>query len=220
MGNSKAMPRLIKLGLWCTLGVLAVTGACNWWLLAAHKRSIHSHAVFVPETDVAIVLGTAPRLSSGPNRFFEARMNTAAELWRERKARRFLVSGDHGKNNYDEVTAMRDALVARGVPAKAITLDHAGFRTLDSMERARKVFGVKKAVVVTDDWHLPRALFLARSAGLDAEGACFESIPWQVSIKTRAREWFSRVKAIADVYVLGTKPKYLGERVALSDSRA
>jgi SanA protein len=215
MANSKAMPRLMKLLLWCVTIVAVVTGACNWWLLQANAAAIHTHPALITATDVALVLGTAPRLSSGPNRFFEARMNTAAQLWRERKARHFLVSGDHGTKEYDEVTAMRDALVARGVPPNAITLDHAGFRTFDSMVRARQVFGVERMIVVTDDWHLPRALFLADAAGIETEGACFESVPWQASAKTRAREWFSRVKAVADVYVLSTKPKFLGERVEL-----
>jgi SanA protein len=115
---------------------------------------------------------------------------------------------------------MRDALVARGVPAKLITQDHAGFRTLDSLVRAREVFGIEELVVVTDDWHLPRALFLARSAGVDAIGAAFEDVPWKQSAKTRVREWFSRVKAVADVYVLRTKPKFLEERVNLKVRRS
>jgi SanA protein len=216
MANSKAMPRLTKFLLWCILLVIAVTGACNWWLLQANAGAIHGHPALVTATDVALVLGTAPRLSSGPNRFFEARMNTAAQLWRERKAFHFLVSGDHGQRSYDEVTAMRDALISRGIPADAITLDHAGFRTLDSMARARQIFGVQRMIVVSDDWHLPRAIFLARAEGIEAEGACFESVPWQVSAKTRTREWFSRVKAVVDVYVLRTKPKFLGEHVELN----
>jgi SanA protein len=215
MANSKAMPRLTKLLLWCAGAIAATTGACNWWLVQTYAAAIHGHPALVTATEVALVLGTAPRLSTGPNRFFEARMNTAAQLWRERKAQHFLVSGDHGHKEYDEVTAMRDALIARGVPASAITLDHAGFRTLDSMARARQVFGVQRMIVVSDDWHLPRALFLARAAGIEAEGACFESVPWEVSAKTRAREWFSRVKAVADIYVLRAQPKFLGAPVDL-----
>ena len=214
------MPRLTRLLLWAVVLVLGVPVGCNWWLLQANAGAIHAHPALVSATDVALVLGTAPRLSSGPNRFFEARMNTAAQLWRERKAKHFLVSGDHGQREYDEVSAMRDALIARGVPATAITLDHAGFRTLDSLARARQIFGVQRVIVVTDDWHLPRALFLARAEGIDAQGACFESVPWRVSARTRTREWFSRVKAVVDIYVLGTKPKFLGEPVALHIQRA
>jgi SanA protein len=215
MANSKAMPRIIKLLLWCVLAVAAVTAACNGWLFQASSGAIRPHSALVTDTDVALVLGTAPKLASGRNPFFEARMNTAAKLWQEKKARHFLVSGDHGQPEYDEVNAMRDALIDRGVPASAITLDHAGFRTLDSVVRARKVFGVKKMIIVSDDWHLPRAIFLARSAGIEAEGACFESVPWKLSAKTRVREWFSSVKAVADVYLLNTKPKFLGDPIEL-----
>lgn len=110
---------------------------------------------------------------------------------------------------------MRDALISRGVPAGAITLDYAGFRTLDSLVRAREIFGVNAPIVVTDDWHQPRTLFLARAAGLDAVGMCSADVPWGISRKTRIREWLSRVKAVADVHVLRTKPKFLGDRVTL-----
>ena len=219
MPNSKAIPKLTRILLWCLFGVVALTLGCNWWVIRTSDTAIYRHPTIVPERTVALVLGTAPRVASRKNLFFEGRMDTAARLWKEKKVRHFLVSGDNGQQNYDETTAMRDALVARGVPAKSITLDHAGFRTLDSLVRAKEVFGVEKLIVVTDDWHLPRALFLAKSAGVDAIGAAFEDVPWKQSTKVRVREWFSRVKAVADVYVLGTKPKFLGERVELKVSR-
>jgi SanA protein len=110
---------------------------------------------------------------------------------------------------------MKTALLSRGVPAAAMTLDYAGFRTLDSLVRAREVFGLSRVIVVSDGWHLPRALFLAASADLDATGFSSAEVPWKWSARTRIREWFSRVKAVADVWLLRTKPKFLGERVAL-----
>lgn len=213
------MPRLTKFLLWCVVGVALLTAGCNWWILFGQKPTIYGHPAFIPTGDVALVLGTSPRVSGGKNPFFEGRMDTAARLWQEKKARRFLVSGDHGQANYDETAAMEAALIARGVPANVITQDHAGFRTLDSLVRAKEVFGVNKLIVVTDDWHLPRALFLAKSSGLDAVGAAFVDVPWSTSTTTRVRECFSRVKAIADVYILRTKPKYLGEKHQLNGSR-
>ena len=110
---------------------------------------------------------------------------------------------------------MRDAITARGVPQDAVTLDYAGFRTHDSMVRARKVFLVERLTIVTDDWHQPRALFLARAAGLDAVGFCSADVPFKMSGKTRIREWFSRVKAVLDVHVLRTQPRFLGDPVRL-----
>ena len=219
MPNTKAMPRLTKFLLWCIVAVGIVTAGCNWWILQGQKAEIYLHPAFVPAGDVAIVLGTSPKVGGRKNLFFEGRMETAAKLWQEGKAKRFLVSGDHGQVNYDETAAMEAALVARGVPARVITQDHAGFRTLDSLVRAREVFGVKKLIVVTDDWHLPRALFLAKSAGVDAVGAAFVDVPWNKSATTRVRECFSRVKAVADVYLLGVKPKFLGERQAFNGGK-
>ena len=136
-------------------------------------------------------------------------MNAAAALFHAGKVRRLLVSGDNDRTNYDEPTWMRDALIARGVPRDAITLDYAGFRTLDSMARARAVFDLKRLTIVTDDFHQARSVFLATAQGLDAVGFTSERVPWQWSRKTRLREIFSRARACADVYVLHTKPKFL-----------
>jgi SanA protein len=213
------LPRPARILAWSVscliLGILLVIAACNCWLLAANSGRIFPAGADVPVRKVAIVLGTAPRVGRGKNPFFEGRMDAAARLWRVGKVRHLLVSGDNSTRDYDEPTAMRDALIARGVPARAITLDYAGFRTLDSLVRAREVFGLRDIIVVTDDWHQPRALFLAAAAGLDALGASSAELPWSLSAKTRIREWLSRVKAVADICVLRTKPRFLGESVRL-----
>ena len=201
--------------LWIAAGILAAIVACNCWLLAANHDRIFAASTDVPTRPVALVLGTAPRVGRWKNPFFENRMDAAAQLWRGGKMRHLLVSGDNSRHDYDEPTAMRDALIARGVPSRAITLDYAGFRTLDSLVRAREIFGLRELLIVTDDWHQPRALFLARAAGIDALGVSSADVPWSMSAKTRVREWLSRVKAVADVFVLRTKPKFLGEPVKL-----
>lgn len=209
------IPRPVRILACAALLLLLLIIACNCWLLAANSSRIFSSAMDIPARDVALVLGTSPHAGRWKNPFFEGRMDTAAQLWRDRKVRHFLVSGDNSTRDYDEPTAMRDALLIRGVPARAITLDHAGFRTLDSLVRAREVFGLRALIIVTDDWHQPRALFLAHAAGLDALGASSADVPWKMSAKTRIREWFSRVKAVADVCVLRTKPKFLGAPVTI-----
>lgn len=209
------LPRSLRVVLWSALATLLIIIACNCWLLAANRARISAASTDVPARTVALVLGTAPRVGQWKNLFFEGRMDAAAQLWRAGKARHLLVSGDNSRHDYDEPTAMRDALIARGVPARAITLDYAGFRTLDSLVRAREVFGLRDIIVITDRWHQPRALFLAAAAGLDALGVSSADLPWSMSGKTRVREWLSRVKAVADVCILRTKPKFLGEPVAL-----
>jgi SanA protein len=199
--------------LWLLLGVALLIVACNSWLLAANSARIFSSGADVPARDVALVLGTSPRVGRWKNPFFEGRMDTAARLWRDGKVHHLLVSGDNSTRDYDEPTAMRDALLTRGVPASAITLDYAGFRTLDSLVRAREIFGLHDLLIVTDDWHQPRAIFLAAAAGLDALGVSSADLPWHMSGRTRIREWLSRVKAVADVCLLRTRPKYLGAPV-------
>ena len=209
------LPRWLLILAWSVSAIVLLIAACNCWLLATNRARIFRSATDIPARDVALVLGTSPRVGGGKNPFFEARMDAAAQLWRAGKVRHLLVSGDNSRGDYDEPTAMRDALVARSVPARAITLDYAGFRTLDSLVRAREIFGLRELIIVTDDWHQPRALFLAAAAGLDALGVSSADVPWSTSAKTRVREWLSRVKAVADVCVLRTKPKFLGEPVKL-----
>jgi len=197
-------------------------GGPNWWILRQARHRIHTSIATIPARDVAVVLGTAPTLAAGKwkNPFFEKRMDAAAELYGQRKVRHFLVSGDNGRKSYDEPTAMRDALITRGVPATAITIDYAGFRTLDTMARAYTVFGQRQVLIVTDDFHMARSLFLAHAHGLDAVGFCSEPVPWKWSKKPRLRELASRVKAWLDVYVIRTKPKFYGPRIEIEIARA
>jgi SanA protein len=135
-------------------------------------------------------------------------MDAAAAVWKAGKVRRIIVSGDNRRKDYDEPTSMLKALVARGVPADVVVRDYAGLRTLDTMFRAAHVFNVKDAIIVTDDWHLPRALFLADQAGIRSCGVASSPVPWSQSPMTRIREYLSRVKALLDVYVLDTKPRF------------
>jgi SanA protein len=191
--------------------------AANWWICNAASGRIITDAHRLPFNEVGLVLGTSKFSGDGvsSNPFFEGRLNAAARLFHEGKVRRLLVSGDNGRKTYDEPSWMRDALVARGVPSEAITLDYAGFRTLDSMVRAEAVFGLKRFTIITDDFHEPRSVFLARSRGLDVVGFPSEPVPWIWSKKARTRELISRVRACLDVYVLHTDPKYFGPRVAI-----
>lgn len=110
---------------------------------------------------------------------------------------------------------MRDALIDRGIPASALTLDYAGLRTLDSFARAKKVFGLNRLTIVTDDFHAARSIFLARHFDIEASAYCGMPVPLRWSAKTRLREVGARCKALLDLYVLDTQPRFLGERVTL-----
>jgi len=208
--------RWLLLALAVLLGIAALTAGANWWVLRSTRLRIVAKLEELPQNDVGLVLGTSPVLRAGtPNPFFVGRMDLAAALYHSGQVKHLLVSGDNSRPDYDEPTAMRAALVARGVPEEAITRDYAGFRTLDTMARAQAVFGLHRCTVITDDFHLPRSLFLARAHGLEAVGCASVPVAWQWSKKTRMREVASRTVAWLDVCVLGTKPKFYGPRVEL-----
>ena len=166
----------------------------------------------VPTNEVALVLGTSKRTARGnPNLHFTQRIEAAAALFKAGKVRHLLVSGDNSVTNYDEPTDMRDALIAAGVPTNAITCDYAGFRTLDSVMRAQSVFGLSKFTIVTEEFHCPRALWIARAHGLNAVAFAAPDLTskrWTVRVKVR--EAFARVRCGLDLYVLGTQPKFSG----------
>ena len=206
---------------WCWRGLallaLGILGA-NLWVLGDTKTQIYRDLAAVPVDgpQVALVLGTRKTLENGwGNRFFQRRMDAAAELYHAGKVRHLLLSGDHSKPDYNEPADMRDALLAKGVPASAMTLDFAGMRTLDSVVRAQEVFALDSCLIVTDDFHLPRAVFLANHFGLHATGYEAEPLAWSVSGKIRIREYLARVKVLLDVYLLRTEPMHMGAKLPI-----
>lgn len=207
--------KLLRLALLLSAAVAGATGWANWTVAQSAESRVYANARSVPQRRVGLVLGTSPRTKRGPNPFFERRLDAAAALFRAKKVRCLLVSGDHGTRYYDEVDAMRAGLVRRGVPKDRIALDHAGFRTLDSLVRARRVFGVRDAVVVTDGFHLPRALYLARENGIDAVGLSSVPVSTAVAPWPATREVGARALLFLDLYVLHRGPRLLGPREAL-----
>jgi SanA protein len=139
----------------------------------------------------------------------------ASRLWHAGKVEKILVSGDHGTWKYDEPDTMRKALVRDGVAPEDVFEDHAGFDTWATMVRARRIFGVDDAVVITQGFHMPRALYLADEAGIDATGLTADLQPWGYQgRKSSVREVLSRVKAVADV-TLNT-PAMAGPKIPIA----
>ena len=158
-------------------------------------------AARLPAIDVALVLGAAPiGPEGGPNRYFEYRLDTAAELWRSGKVRFLLVSGNGQQPDYDEPSAMRAGLAKRGVPTQAIYRDPGGVRTLESVLRARDVYGQTRLVVVSQRFHLARAIFLARRSGIEAWGLEARDVDRAYSIFTELRRYPSALRAFGDVW--------------------
>jgi SanA protein len=176
---------------------------------------VHTQLQYVPEADVALVLGTSPRLTNGqPNAFFVHRMHAAARLYHAGKVRKLLLSGDNGTVHYNEPEAMRQALLALGVPTDALVLDYAGFRTFDSVVRCREVFGQQRVIVVSQAFHAERALAIAEAKGLQASGFAAPMPPASGgTTRVLLREAFARCRTLLDCYVLNTTPRYLGETV-------
>lgn len=171
----------------------------------------------LPKKKVGLLLGTAPTLATGKvNSYYRTRIDAAVRLFQAGKIEYFLLSGDNSRPEYDEPSAMRRDLIERGVPPGIIYRDYAGFRTLDSVVRAREIFGVGECIFVSQRFHNERAVFLARAIGIDAFGfdAALPSdeLP---RMKILLREKFSRLMALLDVYLLGTRPKFLGEAVPI-----
>jgi len=169
----------------------------------------------VPHSRAAVVLGCRKILPGGfTNLFFTRRMAAAAKLYKAGKVDCLIVSGDNHIKEYDEATDMKDSLIAVGVPAERIVCDYAGFRTLDSVVRAKKVFGLDSFLVVSQEDHVRRAVFLARGFGCDAYGYAAQNVNGRYSIRTTIREQFAKVAAVLDV-IFRRGPKFLGPREPL-----
>jgi SanA protein len=193
-----------------------LVAACNLWLVGATKAQVYASAADVPANRVGLLLDTGKTTRGGwSNPHFVNRVRAAAELYQAGKIERLLVSGDNHVKGYDEPTDMKEALVAVGVPEQAIALDYAGFRTLDSIVRAKKVFGVNQVTIISERFHNYRALFIARRYGIEAVAYCAEDVPLRYSLKTKVRECAARLKAVLDLYVFHTKPHFLGEPVTI-----
>ena len=162
-----------------------------------------------PECQVALVLGTSKYARGKVNQYYRARIEAAAELYHASRIRAILVSGDASTRYYDETTTMQGDLIELGVPEDHIMLDYAGVRTLDSVFRAKKVFGLDRVIVVSQQFHCERALYLADAVGLDATGFCAEGTPYSNFLMMRGRETLARVMAFVDLNIFGTQPRSL-----------
>lgn len=188
----------------------------NWKIPHDAQQYIFEKTENVPEGSVAIVLGTSQYIGNRKNSYFTYRIQAAKELYMAGKLVTIIVSGDNKHVSYNEPRDMKRALVAEGVPDSIIHLDYAGFRTLDSMVRMGKVFGQTKFIVISQQFHNQRAIFIARHYGYEAYGYnALDLSLSRFSIKTKVREVFARVKVFVDI-ALGVEPKFLGEPIDIS----
>ncbi len=199
---------IVGLGVW----------ALNAYLGAAARPFIYASPAVAPKAYTALILGAKILPGGFLSHMLEDRVLTGLDLYRQGKVKKLLLSGDHGRKDYDEVNAMRAYLLKRGVPAADIFLDHAGFNTYNSMYRARDIFQVRDVIVVTQRFHVARAVYLARALGLNAVGVVADQRTYaqKSRLKSAMRETLARVKAVLDVHILRRRPTYLGDVIPIT----
>lgn len=188
-------------------------------------RSADDHMLQNPEdaphAQAAIVLGAKVYDNGTPAPMLTDRLETGIALYKLGKVDKILLSGDHGQTDYDEVNVMLDYVLARGVPDEDVFTDHAGFSTYDTMYRARDVFQVTTALIVTQEFHLARAVYIARTLGLEATGVVADIQPYANEQRFAMRDWLARVKAVIQLHITHPDPRYLGPAIPIDgDGRA
>ncbi len=185
----------------------------NVWVVLSTYSGIYGSKENIPFKSVGLVLGTTDKLMSGEeNPYFTGRIKSAASLYHANKIYKIILSGDNRTKYYNEPMKMKEALMKEGVPDEAITLDYAGFRTLDSVVRCHEIFGQTKFTIITQRFHGYRALFISEFYGLDAVVMTAADMEFPSSIPTRIREIFARPLAVIDLYILKRQPHLLGKK--------
>lgn len=196
------------------LGILVVFFA-NYTIQNSSKEFLYEDPHKIPNCKTAVVLGTSKSLSNGnPNLYFKYRIEAASELFKTGKIQHIIVSGDNSVKGYNETEDMKNDLIALGVPAEKIFEDFAGFRTLDSVVRAKEIFGQNEVIFVSQKFHNERAVFLAQKFGIKAYGFNAKDVNKYAGFKTNAREKLARAKVFVD-FIFGVKPKFGGEKIEI-----
>ncbi len=179
------------------------------------KNFIFDDVKNVPACKTAVVLGTSKTMNnSSINPYFLYRIQAASELYKSGKIQYVIVSGDNSIKGYNEPEQMKNDLIAEGIPENKIFEDFAGFRTLDSVVRAKEIFGQKKYIIISQKFHNERAVYLARENGIVAFGYNAQDVNKYFGFRTQLREYFARVKVFADL-LLGIDPKFGGEKIEI-----
>ncbi|MGJ8736950.1 SanA/YdcF family protein [Zobellia laminariae] len=207
--------RYYKIGGVLVLALFLFILLCDFIISSSAKGKTFSDPNEIPKNRVGLVLGTSKKLIGGlPNPYYTYRINATIELYKSKKIDFVLVSGDNGTRYYNEPNTFKKDLIAKGIPSEKIFLDFAGFRTLDSMVRAKEVFGLNNVTVISQEFHNQRAIYLAEKKGLNAIGYNAKSIIGTQGLKVHLREYLARVKVFIDL-VLNIQPKFFGERVEI-----
>ncbi|KMQ65923.1 membrane protein [Chryseobacterium sp. FH2] len=195
-------------------GIIFIAWA-NYSIKKNSNNFVSYNIADVPETKTALLLGTSKNLNSGlPNTYFYNRIQAAIDLYKSGKIKYIIVSGDNSTKDYNEPEDMQFMLMKYGIPKDKIFLDYAGFRTLDSVVRAKEIFGQTKLVIISQKFHNERAVFLAEQYGIEAFGYNANDVNKYAGFKTNIREYLAKAKAYWDL-ILGVAPKFGGEKILI-----
>lgn len=207
--------KILKIFIFLLLAPILLIVVCNYTIAMAAEGKTYSSTTDIPKNRVGLVLGTSNKLTSGrSNPYYTHRINATIKLYKARKIDFILVSGDNSTKYYNEPETFKKDLIKAGIPSEKIFLDYAGFRTLDSMVRAKNVFGLDSVTVISQKFHNERAVYLAEKKGLKAIGFNATDVPTQQGLKVKIREYFARVKVFLDV-LFNTQPKFYGDKIEI-----
>ena len=209
--KKKLLCTLLWIFLFLSLGTLFI----NIYMIKSTEKQIikFSDEFEINDVDAILVLG-CKAYTDHPSEMLQYRLDKALDVY-HKLGTKLILSGDHGKKEYDEVNVMRDYLLEEGVPSKDIFLDHAGFNTYDSLYRAKYVFGVKKIIIITQEYHLYRALYLANQLEIEAIGVPANNLPYKsIMLKNEIREILSRDKNFFKG-IFKPSSKYVGDKISL-----
>ena len=188
---------------------------CNQTIKKHTAAQIYNEVITIPQNKVGLLLGTSPKLKNGNNNlYFDYRILAAVELYKAGKIKYILISGDNRREEYNEPEEMKKALMQKGVSEKFIYLDYAGFRTLDSVVRAKEVFGQNQLTIISQRFHNERAIYLAEKNGINAIGYNAKDVNAYAGLKTNIRELLARVKMFIDL-AIDKQPHFLGEKIII-----
>ena len=208
---------LLVLGVLCLAVAILFVSVNARVIRSSSPRLISADAATnLENVDCILVLGSSVQPNGTLNRVVRERVDTALALYERSVSERLLMSGDHGKVNYDEVNAMKQYCVDKGVNPDVIFLDHAGFNTYDSIYRAKAIFGVQKMIIVSQEYHLYRAVYIANKLGIEAYGVAAEQEA-DTALITNLRESVARVKDYFSC-AFHIEPTVLGEPIPISGS--
>jgi SanA protein len=212
--------KLLRLLAWLmpaiVLFVVLSIWTCSLVVSTGTKQFIYDNIENLPENRVGLLLGTSKYTPAGQiNPFYQYRIDAAVELFEGGKIDYIIVSGDNRHHTYNEPREMRRDLINAGIPQERIVADFAGFRTLDSVIRSQKVFGQDSITIISQHFHIERALYIARHHGYDAVGYAARDVPRSYGFKTYVREYLARVKLMLDLYIYKTEPMFLGDKIEI-----